>query len=109
MDPSFEIFDSSSSDDELEVILAFSVEEERCVMKEAQHHALVLFNAAACSSGVILYKDTNAFYTDYFSESPVYPPKKFRRRFRMQRSLFLRIQAAIEVSRIIFRPKKRCC
>jgi hypothetical protein len=28
---------------------------------------------------------------DYFGENPVYPPHIFRRRFRMQRSLFLRI------------------
>lgn len=29
MDPSFTIFDSSSSDDELDIILVFSIEEER--------------------------------------------------------------------------------
>ena len=28
-------------------------------------------------------------YDDYFAEEPVYPPKVFRRRFRMRRSLFL--------------------
>ncbi|GLT72463.1 hypothetical protein SLA2020_443970 [Shorea laevis] len=44
--------------------------------------------------------------TDYFSESPVYPPKKFRRRFRMRRSLFLRIQAAIEVHEPYFVQKR---
>jgi hypothetical protein len=34
-------------------------------------------------------------YHDYFSDSPVYPDYLFRRRFRMQRSLFLKIVAAI--------------
>ncbi len=36
------------------------------------------------------------FFLDYFVESPVYPPNIFRRRFRMRRSLFLRIQSAVE-------------
>ncbi|XP_052189884.1 uncharacterized protein LOC127799701 [Diospyros lotus] len=35
-------------------------------------------------------------YRDYFADSLTYPSQLFRRRFRMHRSLFLRIQAAIE-------------
>ena len=35
-------------------------------------------------------------YRDYFANSPTYPSQLFRRRFRMHRSLFLRIQATIE-------------
>ncbi|WOG82737.1 hypothetical protein DCAR_0101905 [Daucus carota subsp. sativus] len=35
-------------------------------------------------------------YRDYFSDNPTYPDYIFRRRFRMRRSLFVRIQAAIE-------------
>jgi hypothetical protein len=34
-------------------------------------------------------------FRDYFAELPVYPPKKFRRRFRMCRDLFIRIHDAI--------------
>ncbi|XP_052197217.1 uncharacterized protein LOC127804398 [Diospyros lotus] len=36
-------------------------------------------------------------YRDYFVDSPTYPSQLFRRRFRMHRLLFLRIQAAIEI------------
>ena len=35
-------------------------------------------------------------YRDYFSDHPTYPDYTFRRRFRMRRSLFVRIQSAIE-------------
>ncbi|XP_038698026.1 uncharacterized protein LOC119995584 [Tripterygium wilfordii] len=35
-------------------------------------------------------------YRDYFAETPTYPPNIFRRRFRMNRSLFLRILSAVE-------------
>ena len=35
-------------------------------------------------------------YHDYFAEMPVYPPHLFRRRFRMNRHLFFRIQSAVE-------------
>ena len=35
-------------------------------------------------------------FLDYFAESPVYSPNIFRRRFRMRRSLFVRIQSAVE-------------
>jgi hypothetical protein len=35
-------------------------------------------------------------YRDYFSKRPTYPDKFFRHRFRMRRSLFLRIARAVE-------------
>ena len=36
-------------------------------------------------------------FHDYFSNNPTYPEESFRRRFRMRRSLFLRIQEAVTV------------
>lgn len=38
----------------------------------------------------------NRLFRDYFAEHPTYPPYLFRRRFRMRRPLFLRIQRAVE-------------
>ena len=36
-------------------------------------------------------------YRDYFAKSPTYPPNLFRRRFRMNRSLFVRVISNMEV------------
>jgi hypothetical protein len=44
-------------------------------------------------------------HIDYFSDSPVYNEKYFRRRFRMLKALFLRIVAAIESHGDYFRQK----
>ena len=33
----------------------------------------------------------NQLWNDYFKENPTYPPEIFRRRFRMNKPLFLRI------------------
>ncbi|CAM8926970.1 unnamed protein product [Rhodiola kirilowii] len=41
-------------------------------------------------------------YRDYFSENPTYPESIFRRRFRMRRSLFLRIQRELAVHDVYF-------
>ncbi|OAV98652.1 hypothetical protein PTTG_08402 [Puccinia triticina 1-1 BBBD Race 1] len=41
-------------------------------------------------------------YKDYFSKSPRYPDYKFRRRFRMHRSLFLKIVNDIEQHNVYF-------
>lgn len=95
MDSSFTIFDSSSSDDELDIILAFSVEEERLRnergstshLGSVQRRRFIQWNSL---------EGHQRLFLDYFAESPVYPPNKFRRRFRMQRSLFNRIQIVIE-------------
>ncbi|XP_028058336.1 uncharacterized protein LOC114262181 [Camellia sinensis] len=47
-------------------------------------------------------------FLDYFAESPVYPPELCRKRFRMKRSLFLRIQAAVEAHDPYFLQKRNC-
>ena len=45
-------------------------------------------------------------YLDYFADTPVYPPNLFRRRFRMSRSLFLRIQSKVETYESYFIQKR---
>ena len=45
-------------------------------------------------------------YLDYFSDTPVYPPNLFRRRFRMSRNLFLRIQHEVEAYESYFIQKR---
>ena len=45
-------------------------------------------------------------YLDYFADTPVYPPHLFRRRFRMSRSLFFRIQSKVETYEPYFIQKR---
>ena len=45
-------------------------------------------------------------FLDYFAPTPIYPPALFRRRFRIKRSLFLRIQSKVEVYDSYFVQKR---
>ena len=45
-------------------------------------------------------------FLDYFAPTPIYPPALFRRRFRMKRSLFLRIQSQVEAHDSYFVQKR---
>ena len=45
-------------------------------------------------------------FLDYFALTPIYPPVLFRRRFRMKRSLFLRIQSQVEAHDSYFVQKR---
>ncbi|XP_028055139.1 uncharacterized protein LOC114259324 [Camellia sinensis] len=73
--------DFSESDDDLEVLKAVTMDEE-------------------------LLDSHERLFLDYFAESPIYPPELFRRRFRTKRSLFLRIQAAVEAHDPYFLQKR---
>ena len=46
-------------------------------------------------------------FLDYFAPTSIYPPTLFRRRFRMKRSLFLRIQSKVEAHDSYFVQKKK--
>ncbi|KAL4592541.1 hypothetical protein LXL04_005541 [Taraxacum kok-saghyz] len=45
-------------------------------------------------------------FRDYFAENPTYPEYKFRRRFRMRKSLFLKIVGDMEASHDYFKQRR---
>lgn len=45
-------------------------------------------------------------WNDYFSENPTYPERLFRRRFRMNRDLFMRMVNRLSAEVPYFQPKK---
>ncbi|XP_062088806.1 uncharacterized protein LOC133795371 [Humulus lupulus] len=98
MDPDFEIFDSSSSEEEEEeeeIILALAIEEEHLGNERGStsHRRSIPRRAFIRRNSL---EGHQCLFQDYFSESPTYPPNLFRRRFRMQCHIFLRIQAEVE-------------
>jgi len=84
----------SSSDDELEIISTLAMVKEQLDGEwgsRSRHDSARRRNTIWRNS---LQGEENLF-RDYFAESPVFPPKKFWRRFRMRRDLFMRIHDAI--------------
>jgi hypothetical protein len=75
MDP-FTIFDSSSSDDELDIILAFSVEEGRLHNERGSTSHLGSIQCRRFIQRNSL-EGHQCLFLDYFAESSVYPPNKF--------------------------------
>ncbi|XP_028116649.1 uncharacterized protein LOC114314373 [Camellia sinensis] len=90
----------SDSDDELEIVTIASMEAESSL--RSQH--------AARKRREFVWRNPlqghQRFFLDYFADPPVYPPKLFRRRFRMNRSLFLRIQSKVEAYEPYFVQKR---
>ncbi|XP_028056447.1 uncharacterized protein LOC114260504 [Camellia sinensis] len=99
--------DFSESDDDLEMLKAVTMDEE---LLDSE------IESSSCRGSVrgrkVIHRDHieghERFFLDYFAELPVYPPELFRRRFRMKRSLFLRIQAAVEAHDPYFLQKRNC-
>ena len=96
-------FDSSSFEDELELTLAIAIEElnnerastSRC--RSIQPRRFIWRNPL---------QGHNRLFHDYFTETAVYPPNVFRRRFPMSRSLFLRIHSRVEATEPYFVQKR---
>ncbi|XP_038678744.1 putative nuclease HARBI1 [Tripterygium wilfordii] len=92
---------SSSSNDEVEDILLFEAERLSLEMSRG---------STSCERRLYIDRGSieghNRLFNDYFAENPVYPHDRFRRRFRMSRNLFLRIQAAVEAHDPYFRQKR---
>ncbi|XP_048611876.1 uncharacterized protein LOC111211738 [Brassica napus] len=51
----------------------------------------------------------NQLWNDYFNDNPTYPPEMFRRRFRMNKSLFLRIVERISNEVPYFQQRRTAC
>ncbi|KAM6542923.1 hypothetical protein CsatB_007370 [Cannabis sativa] len=95
MDPVFELFDSSSSDEESDLLLALTIEQQH--LDNGRSSTLRRTNIPRrISIRRNSLEGHKRLFQDYFAESPTYPPNIFRRRFRMERHLFLRIQAEVE-------------
>ena len=70
----YELLDDDSYEDEIIIKLLTSETSQRKRRRYIDHNYLV---------------GHKRLYDDYFAEESVYPPKVFRRRFQMRRSLFL--------------------
>ncbi|KAH7838012.1 hypothetical protein Vadar_020987 [Vaccinium darrowii] len=88
------ILDNSDSDEELEMLAIIGLEEER-LNQESQPR-----RRGSIQGHAVIDRDRveghNILFRQYFADPPTFPPKYFRRRFRMNRSLFLRIVSTIE-------------
>lgn len=85
------LFDDSDSDDELDIIIS--------TIGESVNKRTSLYRRSVYSRTCIWRNRVHGHYKlyhDYFGENPVYSPSLFQRRFRMSRSLFIRIQSAVE-------------
>ena len=87
--------ESSSDEDERRKVVQLAA---------AQFHATKAADGKHVGSSLgrrYIYRDrvfgNERLYKDYFSANPVYPSNLFRRRFRMNRSLFLHILNAIQL------------
>ncbi|XP_028082222.1 uncharacterized protein LOC114283561 [Camellia sinensis] len=89
------ILNNFDSDDELQLITIATMEEERlnrerCSRRRSgsiEGHAIIYHNRV---------QGHERLYRDYFSETAIYPTHLFKRRFRMNRSLFLYILSTVK-------------
>lgn len=98
MDPddiiAYLVQEEEEEEDEMNIALASFSEFIRRSSSRVVRHGGSVFNHRMIHRNRDL--GNQLIYRDYFSDNPTYPDYIFRRRFRMRRSLFVRIQAAIE-------------
>ena len=87
----------SSSSDEVEMIIRFAIEEEHLNSSGGSRPR----RRRTFIRGDFV-QATEKIFRDYFVEPPLYPLNIFRRRFRMSRSLFLRIKSMLEATKPYF-------
>ena len=89
------ILHDSDSDGELEMVTTCAIEMNKLNSEESsgvrrgsiQGHSVIFRNRV---------QGHERLYRDYFAEPPIYPLNLFRRRFRMNQTLFLRILFMVE-------------
>ena len=99
------ILSDSDSDDELEMLAVAAMAMEKLNTENSssirrgsiQGHSVIFRNRV---------EGHERLYHDYFAKSTTYPPNLFRRRFRMNRSLFVRILSNMEAYDPYFVQKK---
>ncbi|XP_050212628.1 uncharacterized protein LOC126664324 [Mercurialis annua] len=94
--------DDSDSDDDLELIVS-TIGESLNKKRRTLYHRSIYSRTYIWRNRI---HGHFKLYHDYFGENPVYSPSAFRRRFRMSRSLFIRIQSAVESSDSYFVQKR---
>uniref|UniRef100_A0A2N9HUA6 DDE Tnp4 domain-containing protein n=1 Tax=Fagus sylvatica TaxID=28930 RepID=A0A2N9HUA6_FAGSY len=95
----------SDSDDEMEILSIFAMEEERLKSERASSSRRGSIVGRKVIKRDYLQGEERLFH-DYFSNNPVFPPHLFRRRFRMSRPLFFRLQSALEAHDQYFIQKR---
>ena len=110
-DPAYD--SSTSSDDEnalVNALMAIEDEEEAIIQAIANNNMMIIhymydqnqqvIHGGSIPGHIVINRDRAAadrnLFADYFAENPRFNEVMFRRRFRMSRSLFLRIVLAVK-------------
>ena len=96
---------NSDSDDEIEILSIFAMEEERLKKERASTSRRGSIPGRKVIKRDYLQGQERLFH-DYFVENPVFPHHLFRRRFRMSRPLFFLLQSALEAHDPYFIQKR---
>ena len=97
--------DDLLQDDDAEMMVAV------LAMQELEDRAKLLDQRRRSQMGRICIQRNHArahdqLMQDYFAEVPTYPPRLFRRRYRMRRSLFVKIVRDCEVNSEYFKRRR---
>ncbi|XP_028089578.1 uncharacterized protein LOC114289929 [Camellia sinensis] len=89
------ILNDFDGDDELQLIMIAAMEEERLNRERCSRR-----RSGSIEGHAVIYRDRvqghERLYRDYFSETAINPAHLCRRRFQMNRSLFLHILSTVE-------------
>ncbi|KAL5570233.1 hypothetical protein UlMin_026808 [Ulmus minor] len=98
---------NDDSDDEFHLLATMIEEEEMANEDRTPHHLGSIPGHAVIQRDRVQGNDR--LYRDYFSDTPTFGPRLFRRRFRMNRPLFFRIQHAVEAYDPYFVQRMDAC